>query len=75
MALNLPQRARIATGLSQVRFATLLGVSRSVIERWERGGMPTGAAQALLRVIVDHPGIVIEVLTTDRVSGSDETSA
>lgn len=60
--LNLPQRARVATGLSQVRFAELLGVSRSVIERWERGGTPSGAARALLRVIVDYPAIVMEVL-------------
>lgn len=72
MPLNLAQRARIATGLSQVRFATLLGISRSVVERWERGGMPTGAARALLRVIVDHPAIVTEVLSHSSEAGPPE---
>ena len=64
--LNLPQQARIAVGLSQRRFAELLGVSRSVVERWEAGKPPTGAAVALLKIVRERPEAVLDALRDDR---------
>jgi DNA-binding transcriptional regulator YiaG len=63
--LNLAQRARVATGLSQRQFAKLLGITPSVVCRWEAGRAPSGAALALLKVVVDHPGIVAATLQNE----------
>lgn len=60
--LNLAQQARVATSLSQRRFATLLGVSPSVVSRWETGAAPSGPATALLKMIRDHPAKALETL-------------
>ena len=49
-------RARASVGLSQARFAQLLGVSLRTLQEWEQGRRePTGAAQTLLRVAVSSP--------------------
>lgn len=61
--LNLAQQARVATGLSQRQFAKLLGVAPSVVCRWEAGRSPSGAALALLKVVISYPAVVTEVLT------------
>jgi DNA-binding XRE family transcriptional regulator len=60
--LNLPQKARVAVGLSQRRFAELIGVSRSVVERWEKGRPIPGAARSLLKLIAEHPAIALATL-------------
>ena len=71
--LNLPQRARIAVGLSQRRFAKLLGVSTSVISRWETGAIvPSGPANALLRVACAFPDAVLDALDTPPPSPPSE---
>ena len=49
-------QARASVGLSQARFAQLLGVSLRTLQEWEQGRRePTGAAQTLLRVAVSSP--------------------
>lgn len=49
-------RARIVTGLSQERFAELLGVSRRTLEQWEQGRRePSGAAKTLIRLATLQP--------------------
>ena len=49
-------QARASVGLSQTRFAQLLGVSLRTLQEWEQGRRePTGAAQTLLRVAVRSP--------------------
>ena len=49
-------QARASVGLSQARFAQLLGVSLRTLQEWEQGRRePTGAAQTLLRVAVRSP--------------------
>ena len=49
-------RARMASGLSQEKFAELLGVSKRTLEQWEQGRRePSGAAKTLLRVAELHP--------------------
>ncbi|MBR8092028.1 helix-turn-helix domain-containing protein [Burkholderia cenocepacia] len=51
--------ARAKVGMSQSEFATLLGVSVRTYRDWEQGRRnPTGAAQTLLRVAVQHPEVL-----------------
>jgi putative transcriptional regulator len=53
--------ARARLGLSQNRFAALLGISSSTLKNWEQGRRrPTGAAKVLVRVAKRHPRIVLE---------------
>jgi putative transcriptional regulator len=55
---------RLVTGLSQAKFAELLGIELSTLRNWEQGRrQPTGPAQALLRAIRNNPVEVIKALT------------
>jgi DNA-binding XRE family transcriptional regulator len=72
--LNLPQQARIAVGLSQRRFAELIGVSRSVVERWEAGKPPSGAAASLLQLTAKHPEVVLATLRPHDGNGTGGNS-
>lgn len=48
-------------GLSQSRFARLLGISLRTLHHWEQGTRtPSGAARVLLRVAAQHPEAVLE---------------
>ena len=54
--------ARNTLGLSQSRFAELLGISRRTLQEWEQGRRtPTGAAKTLLRVVERHPEVLREL--------------
>ena len=54
--------ARQRTGLSQARFAELLGVSVRTLQEWEQGRRrPSGAARTLFRVAERHPEILREL--------------
>lgn len=54
--------ARAGTGLSQSSFAKLLGVSVRTLQDWEAGRRePSGAAQTLLRIAIQHPRVLREV--------------
>lgn len=48
---------REKTGLSQLRFASIIGVSKRTMENWEQGHRrrPTGPARALLRILEAGP--------------------
>ena len=53
--------ARKKLGLSQSKFARLLGISVRTLHHWEQGTRtPSGAARVLLRVAARHPEIVLE---------------
>lgn len=53
---------RSKTGLSQERFATLLGVSVRTLQDWEQGRRaPSGAARTLLMVADKNPRALLEV--------------
>ena len=55
---------RAATGLSQAKFAELLGIQVSTLRNWEQGRRePTGPARALLRAIKNDPVGVIDALS------------
>ena len=48
-------------GLSQSRFARLLGISLRTLHHWEQGTRtPSGAARVLLRVAAQYPEAVLE---------------
>ena len=62
--INVPDIARIRekTGLSQTRFAELLGVSVRTLQDWEQGRRaPSGAARTLLMVAARNPHALLEV--------------
>ena len=53
---------REGTGLSQPRFAQLLGVSVRTLQEWEQGRRaPSGAARTLLLIAAKNPRVLIEV--------------
>jgi len=50
-------------GLSQSRFAALMGVSSRTLQNWEQGRRePEGPAKALLRVVDREPKAVLQAL-------------
>jgi putative transcriptional regulator len=62
--VNVPNiaRAREKTGLSQSRFAELLGVSVRTLQDWEQGRrVPSGAARTLLAIVAKNPQVLLEV--------------
>jgi putative transcriptional regulator len=51
-------------GLSQARFAALMGISVGTLRNWEQGRRkPEGSARVLLRVVERHPEAVFEVVS------------
>jgi putative transcriptional regulator len=62
--INVPGVAKIRekTGLSQSRFASLLGVSVRTLQDWEQGRRaPSGAARTLLLVADKNPRALLDV--------------
>jgi putative transcriptional regulator len=50
-------------GLSQEKFAALLGISVSTLRNWEQGRRkPDGPARILLRVAATHPEAILEAV-------------
>ena len=48
-------------GLSQTKFAALLGISVRTLQNWEQGRRhPQGPARILLRVAAKHPRAVLD---------------
>ena len=61
---NVPSVAEVRekTGLSQARFAQLLGVSVRTLQDWEQGRRaPSGAARTLLLVANKNPRALLDV--------------
>jgi len=53
---------RERTGLSQAKFAQLLGVSVRTLQEWEQGRRaPSGAARTLLMIAAKNPRALLEV--------------
>jgi putative transcriptional regulator len=53
---------RERTGLSQSRFAELLGVSVRTLQEWEQGRRaPSGAARTLLLIAQKNPSALLDV--------------
>ena len=55
-------RVRTRLGLSQVKFARLIGISEDTLQNWEQGRRsPVGPAKVLLKVAARHPEALLEV--------------
>jgi putative transcriptional regulator len=55
-------RAREKSGLSQAKFAALLGVSVRTLQDWEQGRRePNAAARTLIRVAELHPEVLRQI--------------
>lgn len=62
--INVPEVGLIRkkTGLSQARFAELLGVSVRTLQDWEQGRRaPSGAARTLLMIADQDPNALLRV--------------
>ena len=62
--INVPDvaKTREKTGLTQVHFAQLLGVSVRTLQDWEQGRRaPSGAARTLLMIAAKNPQALLEV--------------
>jgi putative transcriptional regulator len=62
--VNIPSVTTIreGTGLSQAKFAALLGVSVRTLQEWEQGRRaPSGAARTLLLVAARNPQALLEI--------------
>ena len=58
-----PLAIRERLGLSQSRFASIIGVSVRTLQNWEQGRRsPEGPAKALLRVVERDPEAVLHAL-------------
>lgn len=54
---------RAKTGLTQERFANVVGVSKRTLENWEQGRRhPTGPARALLKLLDADPVHALKAL-------------
>jgi putative transcriptional regulator len=54
---------REAFGLSQTRFAALMGISVATLRNWEQGRrQPEGSARVLLQVVAKHPEAVLDTV-------------
>ena len=55
-------RVRSRLGLSQSKFAAVLGISADTLQNWEQGRRtPTGPAKVLLKIAARHPEVLLEV--------------
>jgi len=61
------QEIRRSYGLSQDKFAKLMGISVATLRNWEQGRRsPEGPARVLLRVAAKHPEAVLDVVSGRR---------
>jgi len=58
-----PKQIRESLGLSQNKFARLLGISTSTLQNWEQGRRkPEGPAKVLLNVAAKFPDAVLNTV-------------
>jgi putative transcriptional regulator len=61
------RKIREVYGLSQAKFARLMGISVATLRNWEQGRRrPDGPAKVLLRVAAKHPEAVLDVVSERR---------
>lgn len=59
---------RKSYGLSQDKFASLLGISVATLRNWEQGRRsPEGPARVLLRVAAEYPEVILRSVKHEKV--------
>ena len=67
-------RARF--GLSQAKFATLVGISVKTLQNWEQHRRrPEGPAKVLLRIVASHPETLLSLMKQRRTRRSKRARA
>lgn len=62
------QKIREQYGLSQDKFAALMGISVATLRNWEQGRRkPEGAARVLLRVAAAHPEAILDITRHQKI--------
>jgi putative transcriptional regulator len=62
------RKIREQYGLSQDRFASLMGISVATLRNWEQGRRkPEGPARVLLRVAAEHPEAILDITRRQKV--------
>lgn len=63
VTLSAVAEVRAKSGMSQTRFAEVMGVSARTLQEWEQGRrQPSGAARSLLTIAAKRPDIIRELL-------------
>ena len=61
------RKIREQYGLSQDKFATLMGISVATLRNWEQGRRkPEGPARVLLRVAATHPDALLDIVANKK---------
>jgi putative transcriptional regulator len=61
------RKIREQYGLSQDKFATLMGISVATLRNWEQGRRkPEGPARVLLRVAATHPDVLFDIIANKK---------
>ena len=61
------KKIREQYGLSQDKFATLMGISVATLRNWEQGRRkPEGPARVLLRVAATHPDALLDIVANKK---------
>ena len=61
------RKIREQYGLSQDKFATLMGISVATLRNWEQGRRkPEGPARVLLRVVATHPDALLNIIANKK---------
>ncbi len=61
------RKIREQYGLSQDKFATLMGISVATLRNWEQGRRrPEGPARVLLRVAATHPDALLDIIRREQ---------
>ena len=61
------RKIREQYGLSQDKFATLMGISVATLRNWEQGRRkPGGPARVLLRVAATHPDALLDIVANKK---------
>ncbi len=62
------RKIREQYGLSQDRFASLIGISVATLRNWEQGRRkPEGPARVLLRVAAKHPEAILDITKNSKM--------
>ena len=59
---NYVKKLREKLGMTQVVFATVLGVSKKAVEKWEQGKNPVARPSALIMYLIDNNEDVLKML-------------